>query len=107
MNPSEANEPAFNRRDFLKGSSLATMMTMMGGVELFAQAEPKKEGEAKPPGPKIKCALIGLGAWGREILDQVGRIPLEEPPRRIHRHLRQLPGHDAPQCRQSAGRRAG
>lgn len=61
------------------------MMTMMGGVELFAQTEPKAEAQSKPeaeptaPGPKIKCALIGLGAWGREILDQLGRLPLDEP----------------------------
>ena len=79
MNPPANNNSAFNRRDFLKGGSVATMMTMMGGVELFAQAEPKKEGEAKKPGVKVKCALIGLGPWGREILDQLGRIPLEEP----------------------------
>ena len=78
MNEPETSNTEFNRRDFLKGGSLATMMTMMGGVELFAQAEPKKEGETKPPGPKVKCALIGLGAWGREILDQLGRIPLTE-----------------------------
>jgi hypothetical protein len=29
----------FNRRDFLKGSSAATLMSMLGGVELLAREE--------------------------------------------------------------------
>jgi predicted dehydrogenase len=62
----------FNRRDFLKGGSFATVMTMLGGVELFAQATTEQKAEAKPP---VKVALIGLGAWGRDILDQLGRLP--------------------------------
>ena len=62
----------FNRRDFLKGGSVATLMTMLGAVELLAQATPEQKDEAKPP---VKVALIGLGAWGRDILDQLGRLP--------------------------------
>ncbi len=64
----------FNRRDFLKGGSFATLMTMLGGVQLFAQATAEQKGELKLAGPKVKVALIGLGAWGREILDQLGRL---------------------------------
>jgi predicted dehydrogenase len=75
MNGPETDAAEFNRRDFLKGSSSAALMTMLGGVQLFAQATPEKQEEAKPAGPKVKCAVIGLGLWGREILDQLGRIP--------------------------------
>ncbi len=79
MIASEVSGPEFNRRDFLKGGSLATVMTMMGGVELLAQEAPKPASENKSSGAKIKTALIGLGAWGREILDQLGRLPTDEP----------------------------
>jgi len=73
------NEPAgYNRRDFLRGGSLATLMTMFGGVELLAQSETNAPAETKPAGPKVKCAVIGLGPQGREILDQLGRLPRVE-----------------------------
>lgn len=79
MNPSESTtaEMNFNRRDFLKGGSLATLMTMMGGVRLMA--EPEKT-EAKTEGAKIKVkvAVIGLGPQGREILDFLHRVPPEQ-----------------------------
>jgi predicted dehydrogenase len=68
------NETEFNRREFLKGGSLATLMTMLGGVRLFAQ--PASGATATPaPGFKVKCAVIGLGYWGREILATLGRLP--------------------------------
>jgi predicted dehydrogenase len=67
------NQPAdYNRRDFLKGGSVATLMTMLGGVELLAQTNTPAPAAA---GPKIKVAVIGLGSWGREILNTLGRIP--------------------------------
>lgn len=74
MNQTENQTPDFNRRDFLKGGSVATLMTMLGGVELFAQTN-AAPAEAKPTGAKIKVAVIGLGSWGREILNTLGRIP--------------------------------
>jgi len=61
-----------NRRDFIRGSSLATLMTMLGGVELRA-ADAPKGAEGKSSGPKVKCGIIGLGAWGREILGTLQR----------------------------------
>lgn len=75
MNQADSSNADFNRRDFLKGSSFAALMTLMGGVQLMAQtgAEPKVD---KPvSGEKIKVALIGLGPWGREILSELGRQP--------------------------------
>ncbi|MEY2465505.1 MAG: hypothetical protein QOD03_26, partial [Verrucomicrobiota bacterium] len=69
------NENEFNRRDFLKGGSAATLMTLLGGVPLFAETVPETSGEKKSDGPKIKCAVIGLGVWGREIISTLGRLP--------------------------------
>ena len=37
MSENENDLLGHNRRDFLKGGSYATLMTMLGGVELFAQ----------------------------------------------------------------------
>jgi len=72
---SQANDSGFNRRDFLKSGSVATVLTMLGGVELFAQTNAAPAGETKPAGPKIKVAVIGLGAWGREIVNTLGAMP--------------------------------
>jgi predicted dehydrogenase len=75
MNESESAE--FNRRDFLKGGSFAALMTMLGGAQLFAQAA-EKPAASSAAVPKLKCAVIGLGAWGREILSTLGRLPQAE-----------------------------
>ena len=64
----------FNRRDFLKGGSFAALATLMGGVRLVAQTN-TSEAPASAPISKTKVAVIGLGAWGREILDQLARLP--------------------------------
>ena len=71
---SSEDQSEFNRRDFLKGSSLATLMTMLGGVRLFAQAPPESTA-TQTPTTKTKCAVVGLGTWGREILATLGRLP--------------------------------
>jgi predicted dehydrogenase len=61
------------RRDFLKGGSLATFMSLMGGVEIVAQqAQPAA---APPPAEKVKCAILGCGVWGREIAATLARVP--------------------------------
>ena len=70
----------YNRRDFLKGGSYATLMTMLGGVELFAQTNAAPASVTKVPTIKIKVAVIGLGAWGREIINTLGRMPQAEIP---------------------------
>jgi len=74
MSELQTNGPDFNRRDFLKGSSFATLMTMLGGVPLFAQPAAEQKNEIKLEKRKVKVALIGLGPWGRDILDQLGRL---------------------------------
>lgn len=68
-----ANQAELNRRDFLRGGSLATIATLMGGVRLMAQPAPAET--APPPVQKVKVAVIGLGTWGRELLDPLARIP--------------------------------
>jgi predicted dehydrogenase len=80
MNENENETLGYNRRDFLKGGSAATLMTMLGGVELFAQTNAAPTGDAKAAAVKIKVGVIGLGAWGREIVNTLGRMPQASPP---------------------------
>jgi predicted dehydrogenase len=65
-----------NRREFLKNTSLATLMTMMGGVELRAEdaAKTAPAGPALtkiPPPPSVNFGVIGLNERGREVLTQL------------------------------------
>lgn len=75
MNEKQTFTSEFNRRDFLKGGSAATLLSMLGGVELFAQA-------TATPVPattqKVKVGIIGLGPWGRELLSTLARLPEAE-----------------------------
>ena len=65
-----------NRRDFISGGSMATLMALIAAKELTAQEKPKAEGEAKKPaGPPVKCGVIGCGVWGREIINTLLRVP--------------------------------
>jgi predicted dehydrogenase len=78
MNENETDVSGFNRRDFLRGGSVATMMTMLGGVELFAQTNEPPSGPTKVHVVKMKVAVIGLGAWGREIVNTLARLEQAE-----------------------------
>ena len=80
MNENENEALGYNRRDFLRGGSVATLMTMLGGVELFAQTNAAPTGEAKEAAVKIKVGVIGLGAWGREMINTLGRMQQATPP---------------------------
>jgi predicted dehydrogenase len=67
-----------NRRDFIKGSSLATLMMLMGGVPIRAEDKPKTEEGGttfKTTGAPLNCAVIGCGTWGRELLKELARLP--------------------------------
>ena len=66
--PKAPRAPTVNRREFVKGGTLATMMSLMGGVELVAQETKKDAAADKAAGPQVKCGVIGLGARGREVL---------------------------------------
>src|SRR5688572_10018818 len=67
------------RRDFLKGGSVATLLSMLGGVELTAQTPTSAAGPElsadKLIGPPINCAVIGLGFWGRDLVATLPRLP--------------------------------
>jgi predicted dehydrogenase len=58
------------RRDFIKGGSMAALLTLLGGLPLRSSAA---EIEPQWVGPKAKCAVIGLGTWGREIVSTLSR----------------------------------
>src|SRR5215472_872566 len=74
MNDDERNSE-LNRRDFLKGGSVATIMTVLGGAQLLAGAQSSPD-EEEPKGPTIKVGLIGLGTWGgRDLLSTLARVP--------------------------------
>ena len=72
MNSQQSIATDLNRRDFIRGGSIATLMSMLGGVELGA-ADASEPAVRKAAGPKIKCGIIGLGSWGREILGTLQR----------------------------------
>ena len=67
----------WNRREFLRGSSLMALATLLGGVRLM---RPEAAAEEPEPAPaeRVKVGLIGLGQWGRELLDQLLRLPQAE-----------------------------
>jgi predicted dehydrogenase len=66
----------FNRRDFLRGASFATVATMMGGVPILAADTPAAASEEKKSKkPPVKCGVIGLGLQGRELLTALSLLP--------------------------------
>src|SRR5215469_5791434 len=74
MNENQTNVLDFNRRDFLRTGSVASLMTMLGGVELFAETTAAPAEEKKKVTVKQKVAVIGLGSWGREILNTLAVV---------------------------------
>ena len=76
MNNDESEYSGYNRRDFLKDGSVATLMAMLGGVELIAQTN--ETGKTVDPPKTTTVAVIGLGAWGREIANALHLITSAE-----------------------------
>jgi predicted dehydrogenase len=68
----------FNRREFIQNTaSFGALMALMGGVPLYAEetnsaAAPTNYSTVSAP---VNCAVIGCGAWGREILQTLSRLP--------------------------------
>jgi len=77
MNENENNSQACNRRDFLKSGSFATMMTMLGGVELMAETNGAIGAETKETATKVKVGIIGLGTRGRDIVNEIPQVQVE------------------------------
>ena len=61
----------FDRRGFLK-SAAGTLALLLSPRGLSA-AQTGTPAQQPPAGPPVRFAVIGLGAWGREILDALGR----------------------------------
>ena len=79
MNDSSNLEPNaldVTRRDFVKTSSFAAAFAMFNAGQLFAQAP--AAAPAPYTGPTVKVAVIGVGTWGREILNTLARFPKAE-----------------------------
>ncbi len=71
----QSHSTEWNRRDFLRGSSAAAFMTMLGGVPIrAAESSPPVETRYKGETPPVKVGVIGCGAWGREILKTLSTI---------------------------------
>lgn len=66
----------FNRRDFLKGSSMASFAALLGAAPI---ALPTARAAAKPAGTQsgeaFPLAVIGCGVWGREVLNTLAQLP--------------------------------
>jgi len=73
MNKHVDPAPDVTRRDFLRGGSVASLLSMLGAVELRAQDAKKDTIDSKKPNFSINVALIGLGNWGRELLAALNR----------------------------------
>jgi len=70
--------PDVNRRDFIKGTSASTLAMLMGGIELRAadQSQPTEAPtQYNTTGEPLKCAVIGLGTRGRELLATLAKLP--------------------------------
>jgi len=73
MNNAETSSD-LNRREFLKGGSFATLMTLLGGVEILSRS-PARAADLDTLVPfQINCAVIGVGTWGREVLATLARL---------------------------------
>jgi predicted dehydrogenase len=61
----------FDRRDFLK-TAAGTLALLLSRQGLTSAQTPVGAAAAGPP---VRFGVIGLGPWGREIVDALGRIP--------------------------------
>src|SRR5689334_16431990 len=77
MKENQSDFREVNRREFIKGGSVATLMTMLGGVEIArGDGVPASSDAASTEEnvPKVKVAVIGLGPWGREIVNTLSTM---------------------------------
>lgn len=65
-------DDTLDRRDFLKGAA-ATLTALLS--ERGLSAATVQDDEKPLPGPPVACGLIGVGAWGRELLTSLARVP--------------------------------
>lgn len=75
-NPAESSD--FNRRDFIKGSSAATLMALAGSAQSIAPSVRAEDPADAPTVVPLKVGVIGCGVWGRDILNTLARLPKAE-----------------------------
>lgn len=63
----------FNRRDFIRGATLTSLSIAALAEEFDAGAQAAQTSTDQPAAPPVKCAVIGLGARGREILTALAK----------------------------------
>jgi predicted dehydrogenase len=64
-----------NRRDFLKGVTLTSLGLALGAEEITLPAEAQQAAaQEQPAGAPVKCAVIGLGPQGRDILTALAKL---------------------------------
>lgn len=73
---SSSPDYSHSRRDFLKGSSVATLMTLAGATPLVlpTSAPAQSKPASTQSGVPLKVAVIGCGVWGRDILNTLARL---------------------------------
>ncbi len=74
MNEVDSN-PQFNRRDFLKGSSISSMAALVGGTVVAASDQAQAQESTKPVGPPVQFGVIGCGYHGRDVIGTLAVLP--------------------------------
>ena len=65
----------FNRRDFLKGSSLSSMAAVLGGTLVTKPESASAQESTKPVGPPVNFGVIGCGYHGRDVIGTLAVLP--------------------------------
>jgi predicted dehydrogenase len=97
MNSNQTVATDVSRRDFIRGGSVAALLTALGPSATRAAEAPDEA--KKEESPKVKTAVIGLGPWGRDILTALQRVPeaqvtaiCDTYPAMLRRSLSNAPG---------------
>lgn len=65
-----------DRRDFLKGAAATVALLVAAeGLGLSDAAAAEATDDTPIPGPPVKLGVIGLGAWGKDIVTQLAQMP--------------------------------
>ena len=61
------------RRDFLRGGSLAALLTAAGASQIIAPRKAAAVDVDKVIAFQVKTGVIGMGAWGKEVVNTLSR----------------------------------
>jgi predicted dehydrogenase len=67
-----------DRRDFIKGASMSTLMMMLGSTVLVPSNQARGQDSVekqRATSPPVKLGVIGCGVWGRDIIGTLGQLP--------------------------------